>query len=173
MKFFAPTLLGGWKGLRARQVSRWQERHRLGWDATDGHNGGAERTVWENVLDMESFDYRAGEKDQGAIMLVLDLTQSLERVSLLVAWAWATHFNFARNILRVPCGQFEHQRCVQFEGCVAEPLQTIRASLTGSKWSCLHLPIVLQDALREVEGVSIHEAEGVRGCHSLHGRAKQ
>ena len=46
-------------------------------------------------------------------------------------------------------GYFEHQRRLQFEGCVAEPLQTITAILPGSKWSCL-LPRVLQDALSEV-----------------------
>ena len=39
---------------------------------------------------------------------------------------------------------------VQFEGCAAEPLQTITAILPGSKWSCLPLRIVLQDALSEV-----------------------
>ena len=39
---------------------------------------------------------------------------------------------------------------MQFEGCVAEPLQTIPAILSGSKWSCLLLRIVLQDALSEV-----------------------
>ena len=52
--------------------------------------------------------------------------------------------------MRVPCGWFEHQRCVQFEGCAAEPLTTITAILPGSKWSCLLLRIVLQDALSEV-----------------------
>ena len=39
---------------------------------------------------------------------------------------------------------------MQFEGCVAEPLQTITAILPGSKWSCLLLLIVLLDALSEV-----------------------
>ena len=48
------------------------------------------------------------------------------------------------------CGYFEHERPVQFEGCVAEPLQTITAFLPGSNWSCLLLRIVLQDALSEV-----------------------
>ena len=37
----------------------------------------------------------------------------------------------------------------EFEGCVAELLQTITAILPGSKWSCLLLRIVLQDALSE------------------------
>ena len=55
-----------------------------------------------------------------------------------------------RKILRVLCGYFEHERPVQFEGCVAEPLQTITAILPGSKWSCSLLRIVLQDAVSEV-----------------------
>ena len=38
----------------------------------------------------------------------------------------------------------------QFEGCVAEPLQTITAILPGSMWSCLLLRSVLQDASSEV-----------------------
>ena len=33
---------------------------------------------------------------------------------------------------------------------MAEPLRTIMAILPGSKWSCLLLRIVLQDALSEV-----------------------
>ena len=55
-----------------------------------------------------------------------------------------------KKVLPVVCGYFEHQKRVQFEGCVAEPLQTITAILPGSKWSCLLLRIVLQDALGEV-----------------------
>ena len=57
---------------------------------------------------------------------------------------------FSERFLRVPFVYFEHQRRVQFEGCVAEPLQTITAILPGSKWSCLLSRIVLQDALSEV-----------------------
>ena len=55
-----------------------------------------------------------------------------------------------KNILRVLCGCFEHQRRVQFKRCEAEPLQTITVILPGSKWSCLLLRIVLQDAWSEV-----------------------
>ena len=58
---------------------------------------------------------------------------------------------FSREILRVLCGFLEHQRRVQFEGCVAEP--TVMAVLHLSKWSCLLLRIVLQDALSEVTKV--------------------
>ena len=39
---------------------------------------------------------------------------------------------------------------MQFRGSAAEPLTTITAILPGSKWSCLLLRIVLQDALSEV-----------------------
>ena len=64
--------------------------------------------------------------------------------------AWTTHFSSPRKILRVLCGYFEHQRRVQFEGCVADPLKTMTAILPGSKWSCLLLRVVLQVALGEV-----------------------
>ena len=80
------------------------------------------------------------------VEMVLDLAKAFERDNLPVVWALATHVNVSRKILRVLCGYFEHQRSVQFEGCVAEPLQTI----TASKWSCLLLRTVLQDVLSEV-----------------------
>ena len=44
---------------------------------------------------------------------------------------------------------------MQFEGCAAEPLTTITTSLPGSKWSCLLLRIVLQDALSEVTKIDL------------------
>ena len=115
---------------------------------TDGRSGGAERTVWE-MLEMERVDDRTGEKAQGAITLVLDLAKASERVSLPVVWPWATKFNFPRQMLWELCGSFEHHRRVQFEGWVAELLQTITAILPGSKWSCLPLRSVLQDASSE------------------------
>ena len=73
-----------------------------------------------------------------------------------MVWAWAMHFSFPSKILLVLCGYFEHQRRVQFKGCVAEPLHTIMGILPGSKWSCLLLRIVLQDALSEVTKIYPH-----------------
>ena len=35
-------------------------------DATDGRNGGAQRTVWEVLMEMERFKYRAGEEELGS-----------------------------------------------------------------------------------------------------------
>ena len=48
--------------------------------------------VWEIWMEMDRFYGKAKEEDQGAVALVLDLAKAFERVSLLVVWAWATHF---------------------------------------------------------------------------------
>ena len=73
------------------------------WDATDGSTGGAERTAWETLLDMERY-----------------VAKAFENVRLKVVWAWATHFGFPRRILRLLCLHFQHQRRVIFEGSVAD-----------------------------------------------------
>ena len=93
------------------------------------------------------------EREQGAMAMVVDLATAFELVSRTVVWPWATHFKFPRQILRVLCGHSEHRRRVQFEGCVAEPRETITAILLASKWSCLLLRSVLQDTLGEVTKV--------------------
>ena len=67
-------------------------------DTTDGRNGGALRTVWEILLKMEKFKCQAGEKDQGAIALVLDLAKAFERVSLPVAWIWSDALRFSQEV---------------------------------------------------------------------------
>ena len=70
------------------------------------------------LMEVEMSKYRAGDEDLGAVAWVLHLAKAFERVSLPVVWVWATHFSFPRKILRVLYGYFEHQRRVQFEGCV-------------------------------------------------------
>ena len=40
-----PTLIRWWEALRAPEVAKWQQKCRVEWDATDGRNGGAQRTV--------------------------------------------------------------------------------------------------------------------------------
>ena len=67
-----PTLIRWWEAMRAPEVARWQQKYRVDWDATDGRNGGAQRTVCEVLLEMEEFDGRAKAEDQGAVALVLD-----------------------------------------------------------------------------------------------------
>ena len=44
------------------------------------------------------------------------------------------YFGFLLGILRILCGYFAHQRRQIFEGCVADPLQTIQVVLIGSMW---------------------------------------
>ena len=50
-----PTLIRWWEAVRAPQVAKRQQKYRVDWDATDGRNGGAQRTVWEILLEMERF----------------------------------------------------------------------------------------------------------------------
>ena len=92
-------------------------------------------------METERFNGRANAEDQGAVALDLDLAKALERVSLLVVWAWATSPSPGRSCWCF-AGYIEHQRRMQFEGCAAEPLTTITAVLPGSKWSCLLLRVV-------------------------------
>ena len=113
-----PTLIRWWEAQRASEEAKWQQKYRVDWDATHGRNGEAQQTVWEMLMEMDRFDGKVNEEDQGAVALVLDLA-------------------CPRKILRVLCCYFEHQRRVQLEGCAAEPLRTITAILPGSKWSCL------------------------------------
>ena len=112
------------EALRAPEVANWEHKYRIEWRATDGRKGGAERTVWGTLLEMESFNDHAEERDQGATALVLDLAKAFERVSLPVVWVWATRFNVTKKILSVLCGYFEHERRVQFARVEVELLAT-------------------------------------------------
>ena len=76
---------------------------------------------------------------------VYDSDKASERVSVPLVWTCATHFSFS-HVFAMLCVSCERQRRVQFEGCVAEPLQTTTASLFGSKWSWLPLRVLLPDA---------------------------
>ena len=68
-----------------------------------GRHGGVERTAWYTLLEMDRFDHRAGELDQGAITLVFGLAETFERVSRPLVWAWATeNFVGAWWLLRAP-----------------------------------------------------------------------
>ena len=96
-----PTLTRWWEALTAQEVAKWQQQYRVDWGGTDGLNGGAQQTVRKILMEMERFSGKAKEEDQGTLALVLDLAKAFEGVSLPVVWAWATHFSFPRQILRV------------------------------------------------------------------------
>ena len=156
-----PTLNSWWVWLRAPEVSKWQERHRVGWDAT-GRNGeapfGKRCSRWRGTV------YRASEMDQGATTLVLEPCQSPSCVDVGDAR------QFLPGTWYLVCDHFEHQRRVQFEWCVAEPRQTITAifpcveeELTALSQCASRCPE------RSDEGVSAYEDEGLRGrYHSFH-----
>ena len=117
------------------EVSRWQERHRLGWDASDGGNGGAERTGKHCSRCKDVITVRA-KKGQGAIPLVLDVAKAFETVSQL--WLLCGPGRRSSNFV----GRFyamwvlPEARSVR---CVSEPLHTVIFS--GSKWSCFLLRV--------------------------------
>ena len=46
------TLIRWWETGRAPEVAKWQQKYRVEWDATDERNGGAQRTVWEVLMEM-------------------------------------------------------------------------------------------------------------------------
>ena len=54
-----PTLIRWWEALGAPEVAKWHQKYRVDWDATDGRNGGARRTVWEVLMEMERFDSKS------------------------------------------------------------------------------------------------------------------
>ena len=127
-----PTLIRWWEALRAPEVAKWQQKYRVEWDATDGRNGGAQRTVWEVLMEMERFNGIAKAEDQGVVASVLDLAKAFERVSLPCGPGPGRRTSASQErILRVLCGYFEHQRRVQFEGSAAEPLTDHHGHLTS------------------------------------------
>ena len=71
-------------------------------------------------------------------------------MQLGVVWACAMHLGLPQRILHVHCRYFQHQRRVLFEGCVADPLQTITAILPDPTWSVFLSGMVMQDAMSEV-----------------------
>ena len=77
---------------------KWHQRYRIEWDATDGRNGGAPRTDWEMLMEMERLKYRAGAEDQGAVALVLDLAKAFERPG--------DALQLSKEDLAVLCGYF-------------------------------------------------------------------
>ena len=115
------SLVGSFASARGCEL---EHKYRIEWRDTDGRKGGAERTVWGTLLEMESFNDHAEERDQGATALDLDLAKAFERVSLPVVWVWATRFSVTKKILSVLCGYFEHERRVQFARVEVELLAT-------------------------------------------------
>ena len=106
--------------------------------------------MWETLQEMERFNDHAGERSSsGSPGLGPGESFRADQSSSGVGVGDAFHLSH-EDFCGCYAGTFEDQRRGRFEGCEADPLQTITAILPGSKWSCLLLRIVLQDALSDV-----------------------
>ena len=101
---------------------------------------------------MERFDHRPREMHLGAITLALDLARACQSPSC-VGVGDALQFHQA-------IGYFEHQRLVQFEGCVAEPTPNHHGHQDALSEVKVYPPIKLKGF-----------ADGIKAC--LEGRHKQ
>ena len=144
-----PIMIRLWEVPRAPEVLRWQQEYRVEWDATDGRNGQI-ALCGKPLSHMRRFDYRAGEKDQGTITLVLDVAKTLQRVSLPVVWAWATfpkRFCVCSAVTSSIRGEFNLK---DVQRSCSRPS---RPFFVGRIWSCLLPRFQLQDTLSEVMNV--------------------
>ena len=120
------TLIRWWEALRAPEVAKWQQKYRVDWDAADGRNGGAQQTVWEILMEMERFKYRAGEKTWEQWPWCWTWRRHSRESVCLVVWAWATHFSFLKeDVAGVVASSTRGE--YSFEGCLAEPVRAITA----------------------------------------------
>ena len=150
----------GWRGLRAAGVSRWQQRHRIGWDATDGRNGVAERTVWLRWKGSTT----AWEKR------LLNWLKQWSALAFQSCGLGRRTSTFPGRFCVCCVGTWNIKGACSLKG-EKFLLRTITAILFGSKWSCLLLCLVLQDTLSEV--VKVYPPFKVEGLcwrhHSFHG----
>ena len=144
-----PTLTPWWEALRASEVAKWQQKYRVDWDAIHGRNEGATNSLGKSDGDGEVQIPSSGRRS-GSSGLGVGPGERPRADQSSCGDALQLPKEDLASVVRV---YFEHQKRVQFEGCVAEPLRTSTAILPGSKWSCLLLRTVLQDALREVTNI--------------------
>ena len=143
------TMIRWWEALRAPEVQKWQYKHRIEWCATDGRNEGADCVVWVYVLYMDRCNFQAGEKDQGAIALVLVLAKPPRGSVSQWSGLGQRISMFPGRLCVCQGGYLEHQRRLQFEVWRSRSRPS-RPPYPGSKWSCLLLRIVSQDGLSQV-----------------------
>ena len=129
-----PTLIRWWEALRAPEVAKWQQQYRVDWDATDGRNGGAQRTVWEVLMEMERPKWKGKSTRSRSCGLGPRPSEGTRAGQPSCGLGLGDAFQLSKEDV----------------AGAADPLTTITAILPGSEWSCSHLRIVLQDALSEV-----------------------
>ena len=65
------TVIRWWEWLTAPVIQEWKKKSRVEWDATQGKQWRSRKTVWEAWLDVDKYNYKVEEMDQGAVTLVL------------------------------------------------------------------------------------------------------
>ena len=109
--------------------------------------GGAERTAWEVMSELEPFEAEEEPMDPGAVTLIIDLQKAHEKVQMMTeVWNVSMCFKFSVLLPRMLRGYFAHQRGSVSEGSGATPVQTDTAILPGNKFSVVLLRLVMQDA---------------------------
>ena len=146
--------------MRALEVSRWQQRRRVGWDATDVRNGGAARTMWETLVEWKGSTAEQAKKTQERSHWCLTWLKPSSKLAFRLCGLGQRSSKFSMKIMRVLCRYFQHQSCVQFEGCVAAAPE----HHGHPPWFKMELLAPLHCAARRFEqggqGVSASEVEG-------------
>ena len=109
-----PTLIRWWETLSAQEVAQWQQKYRIDWECYGWTKyGGAQRAVWEMLMEFERFKYQAGEEDLGAVALVLDVAkQSSCGVGLGDALQFLKEdIAGAMRVLRAPVARAVRRKC--------------------------------------------------------------
>ena len=99
-------------------IQEWKKRRRVRWDATEGSDGGAERSAWAALLEMEKCNYVVEEAYQGQWIPKL-----LRKCRLKWCMLRRRTAVFLERVL------FEY-----FVDTVSDVWQSITAILPGSKW---------------------------------------
>ena len=71
------TQIRRWAGVRADISEDGKQQHPVEWDAPARDTGGAEYTVGEAMLELESFDADAGPRDPGAVTMLTDFQKAV------------------------------------------------------------------------------------------------
>ena len=106
---------------------------------------------------LEKHDIKAAKSDEGAVTEAVDLAKKKnirEGKNWKLSGDGHCSFFLPKSCTGSYAGFCSIKRRVQFDGCVADPVQTISAILPGSQRSVLLLRLVVQEAMNEVLNVN-------------------
>ena len=123
------TQIQWWMWGRADIMNDWRRETSVECDAPTGKTGEATYTVWEAMLELDTYEAEADPKDPGAVSMLIDLQKAFEKL-LLVRSIGTGERRFNPQFCRCVCcmGISRNQRRVVFEGSAAAPVQTCTAT---------------------------------------------